>query len=156
VYNRSMSPFWQNLEHLPSASREKAREKNKRTPKEYEKSRNKVKENVKEADDRMKNKEHSAEVMLYIEMNEEDLKEKMKEESFDEVTKEFGSYDARQWAQMQKTFAEGQFDLQVETTDEGKPKISMNIDMPEGNVAEKIQLNQSLQDALITKATLQS
>ena len=151
-----MSPFWQNLELLPSASREKARESVKRTPKEYKESRKKVKENVKEADDRMRNKEHSAEVMLYIEFNEKELKEKMKEESFDEVAKQFSSYDSRQWSQMQQAFGEGKFDLQVETTDEGKPTISMNVDLPEGNVAEKVQLNQSLQEALITRATRNS
>jgi len=148
-----MSPFWQNLELLPSSSREKARERTERTPKEYEKSREKVKDNVREAKDQMKNKEHSAEVMLYIELNEEELKEKMKEESFDEIAGEMRSYDARQWAQMQQTFANGRFDLQVETTDEGKPMISMNIEMPEGNVKEKVQLNQSLQEALIARAT---
>ena len=145
-------PFWQNVELLPSASREKAREKPKRSAKEYAKSREKVKEGLQEAKESREQNENTAEVMLYIEMNEEKLKEKMKDENLTDVASGFMSYDKRQWGQMQKAFGEAHFDLSVEKGEDGQPQISIQIDLPEGNVSEKMQLNQQLQDALITRA----
>jgi hypothetical protein len=146
-------PFWQNLELLPSATREKSREAPKRSREEYKKSREKFQEGLRESNERMKNTEITAEVMLYIELNEEELKQKMIQERPEDVIQAIGSYDAKQWGQLKQTFAEAQFDLQVEATDEGHPSISMQIDFPEGNVSEKIPLNESLQEALIAKAS---
>ena len=145
-------PFWSNVDHLPAMVRDKVREKPKRSAKEYEKSRLKVHENVREAKKLRKQNENLAEVMLYVEVNEEELKEKMKEENLQDVSSEIRSYDARQWSQLQQAFAEGHFDISVDKDDANQPQISMTIDQPEGNVAEKMQLNQSLQDALITRA----
>ena len=147
-----MSPFWQNLDLLPSMVREKAKEKPKRSAKEYAEGREKFQEGLKEAKERSRLSDVAAEVLFYIEMEEEELKEKFQEEDLKDIVQDFGSYDAKQWGQMQQTFGEGRFDLQVEQSEDGHPTISMNVDMPEGNVAEKVQLNQSLQDALITKA----
>jgi len=146
-------PFWQNLDLLPSSVRESAREKPKRSPKEYAEGRERFQEQLKEATEKTKLNEASAEVLLYIELNEEELKERMQKENLQDLTQEFRSYDARQWGQLQHTFGTGQFDLAVEQTHEGHPKISMTIDLPEGNVQEKLQLNQSLQEALIARAT---
>jgi hypothetical protein len=147
-----MSPFWQNAELLPSAIRDKARETPKRSAQEYAESREKVKQGVREAGEHTKNSKQSAEVMLYIELNEDALKEKIAQEKPEDIIQNIGSYDAKQWGQMQQAFGETHFDLQVETTDEGKPQIAIQIELPDGNVSEKLQLNQSLQDALITKA----
>jgi len=146
-------PFWQNVELLPSASREKSRKRPKRSKEEYKKSREKVKEGVREAKEHREQNETVAEVMLYIEMNEEQLKEKMKDENLSDIASGFTSYDQRQWDQLQTIFGEGRFDLSVDKNDEGNPRISMQIDLPEGNVSEKVSLNQSLQDALIARAT---
>lgn len=147
-----MSPFWQNLDLLPSMMREKAKERPKRSADEYAKSREQFQEGLKEAKNRSKLSDIAAEVLFYIEMEEEELKEKFQEEDLKDVVQDFGSYDSKQWGQLQQAFGEGRFDLQVEQAKEGHPTISMNVEMPEGNVAEKVQLNQSLQEALIAKA----
>ena len=147
-----MSPFWQNLELLPSAVREKAR-KPERTKEEYAEGREKFQEGLRESEDRMKNKEITAEVMLYIEFNEEELKEKMAKEKPEDVVKSLFSYDSKQWGDLSQAFADRHFDLQVEAQDDGTPVISATVTLPEGNVTEKMQLNQSLQEALITRAT---
>ncbi len=146
-------PFWQNLDLLPASIRERARERPKRSAKEYAKSREKFKEGLKEATEKSKLNEVSAEVLLYIELNEEELKEKMQKENLQDLVQEFHKYDAKQWGQLQAVFGKGQFDLQVNQTHEGHPQISMTIDLPEGNVQEKLQLNQALQEALIARAT---
>ncbi len=146
-------PFWQNLDLLPSMVREKAKEDRERSAEEYAESREKVKEGVKDAKERSKLSDVAAEVLFYIEMEEEELKEKFQEEDLKDVVQDFGSYDSKQWGQLQQAFGEGRFDLQVEQAEEGHPTISMNVEMPEGNVTEKVQLNQSLQEALIMKAT---
>lgn len=145
-------PFWQNVELLPSSVRKKAREKPKRSKEAYAESREKVKEGVQEAKESREQNEQTAEVMLYIEMNEEELKEKMKDENLADIAANFSSYDKKQWGQMQQIFGEANFDLSVTKGEDGQPQISMQIDMPEGNVSEKMQLNQQLQDALITRA----
>lgn len=147
-----MSPFWQNLELLPSSVRQKLREKAPRTPEEYEESREKVKEGLREGDEHKEREKDAAEVLLYIETNEEELKEKMSKEKLEDTLAEFGSFDLKQLRGMQQAFAQGKFDLSVGTTSEGKPAITMQIELPEGNVTDKLQLAQSLQEALITKA----
>ena len=153
IYNLSTMPFWQNLELLPSSTREKAQNKPKRSKEEYAESREKVKDGVKEAKESREQNESVAEVMLYIEFNEEELKEKMMKENLQDTVGEFSSYDKKQWSQLQQAFGENRFDLIVEKSDIGEPNISMRIDLPEGNVREKIPLNSSLQEALITRAT---
>lgn len=147
-----MTPFWQNLELLPSSVRHKVREKPRRSPEEYEASREKVKEGLREGDEHKEKEEKVAEVMAYIELNEDELKEKMQGEKLEDTLAEFRSYDLRQWRSMQQAFAQGKFDLSVTASDEGKPKISMQIELPEGNVTEKLQLNPQLQQALTTRA----
>ena len=149
-------PFWQNLDLLPSSTREHARERPKRSATEYAESREKVQEGLKEATEKSKLNEVSAEVLLYIELNEEELKEKMQKENLQDLTQEFRSYDAKQWDQLRIAFGQGDFDLGVDQSHEGHPQITMTIDLPEGNVQENLQLNQSLQDALIARATGQS
>ena len=151
-FTSPLMPFWQNVEMLPSASREKSREKPKRSAKEYSKDREKVKEGVQEAKESHEENRSVAEVMLYIELNEDELKEKMKNENMADVVSDFSSYDKKQWGQMQQIFGEANFDLSVTKGEDGQPQISMQIDLPEGNVSEKMQLNQQLQDALITRA----
>lgn len=153
VYNLSTMPFWQNLELLPSSAREKARNKPERSSEEYADSREKVKEGVQEAKESREQNESVAEVMLYIEFNEEELKEKMMKENLQDTIGEFSSYDKKQWSQLQQAFGESRFDLVVEKSDAGEPHISMRVDLPEGNVQEKIPLNSGLQEALITRAT---
>lgn len=147
-----MSPFWQNLELLPSSVRQKIREKAPRTPEEYEESREKVKEGLREGDEHKEKEKGLAEVTLYIEVNEEELKEKMSKEKLEDTLAEFGSFDLKQLRGMQQAFAQGKFDLGVSQTSEGKPTITMQMELPEGNVSDKLQLAQSLQGALITKA----
>lgn len=149
-----MSPFWQNLDMLPSSTREKAREKKERSPEEYAEGREKVQEQVQQAKEHMKLNDVAADVLYYIEMNEEELKEKMQKESLQDVAKDFSSYDARQWRQMQQAFQQGQFDLAVTQTDDGRPAVSMTMTLPEGNVQEKVQIAQSLQEALVTAAQI--
>lgn len=147
-----MTPFWQNLELLPSSVRHQAREKLARSPKEYEESRAKVKEGLREGDERKEKERGVAEVLFYIEMNEEELKEKMQGEKLEDSLAEFRSFDLKQWRSMQRAFAQGKFDLSVAATGEGKPTISMQIELPEGNVTEKLPLAQALQEALTTRA----
>lgn len=147
-----MSPFWQNLELLPSSVRQKLREKAPRSPEEYEESREKVKEGLREGDEHKEKEKGAAEMMLYIEVNEEELKEKMSKEKLEDTLAEFGSFDLKQLRGMQQAFVQGKFDLSVGTTSEGKPTISMQIELPEGNVSEKLQLAQALQEALTTRA----
>lgn len=147
-----MSPFWQNPELLPSSVRQKVREKPARSPEEYEASREKVKEGIREGHERKEKEKNVAEVMLYIEVHEEELKEKMQKEKMEDTIAEMRSYDLRQWRQMQQAFAAGQFDLSVNVTDDGTPQISMQIELPEGNVTDKLALNQKLQDRLIQRA----
>ena len=144
-------PFWQNVEMLPSASRDKSREKPRRSAKEYAKGREKVKEVIQEAKESHEENRSVAEVMLYIELNEDELKEKMKDENLGDLVADFSSYDKRQLGQMQQVFGEAYFDLSVDKGENGQPQISMQIDLPEGNVSEIMQLNQPLQDALIAR-----
>jgi len=146
-------PFWQNLDLLPSSERQSAHERPKRSAGEYAQSREMFQEGLKEATEKSKLNEVSAEVLMYIELNETELKEKMQKENLQDLSQEFRSYDAKQWDQLRLAFDKGQFDLSVDQTHEGHPQISMTIDLPEGNVKEKVQLNQSLQEALIAKAT---
>lgn len=148
-----MTPFWSNPDLLPSMIREKARETPKRSEEQYAETRERVQKGVREAEKHMKLNDVAADVLLYIEMNEEKLNEKLKDESLQDVAKDFQSYDARQWGQLQQAFGAGKFDLQVVQAKDGQPQIAMNITLPEGNVKETVQLNQSLQDALIQAAT---
>jgi hypothetical protein len=145
-------PFWNNVDLLPAQVREKAKEEPKKSAKAYAKGREKFKEGLRESEDRVKNKKEAADVMLYIELNEEELKEKMSDEKPEDIVKKIGSYDAKQWGQMQQAFGESRFDLSVDTDDQGKPIISMQVELPEGNVSEKMQLTQGLQDALVARA----
>jgi len=145
-------PFWQNVELLPSSTREKVRKRPKKTPKEYAKGRRKVKESVREAEQKREQNENAAEVMLYIELHEEELKEKMKDENLSDVVADFGSYDTHKKNQMMQAFGEARFDLSVDKAEDGNPRISMQMELPEGKVSEKLQLNQALQDALIARA----
>ena len=142
-----------NLDIYSSSRRfEKRRERMKRSPREYAKSREKVKDNVREVDEHMEKNEKTAEVMLYIEMNEDKIKEKMLKESLRSSIGEFSSYDKKQWGQMQLAFSQGKFDLSVDTTHDNKPRISMQIALPEGKVSEKLPLTQSLQEDLMAQA----
>jgi len=147
-----MTPFWQNLELLPSSVRHKAREKPARSPKEYEESRLKVQEGIREGHERKEREQNVAEVLFYIEINEDELKEKMQGEKLEDTLAEFRSFDLKQWRGMQQAFAQGKFDLSVGAAADGKPHISMQIELPEGNVTEKLPLAQSLQNALTTRA----
>ena len=107
---------------------------------------------MQEAKESHEQNETMAEVMLYIEINEDELKEKMKDENLSDVITDFASYDQRQWNHMKQAFGEANFDLCVDKSDKGQPRISMQIDLPEGNVSEKIPLHKDLQEALITRA----
>jgi len=137
---------------VTAMTREKVREKPKRSKEAYAKSREKVKEGVQEASEHKEQNKSVAEVMLYIELNEDELKEKMKNENMADVVTDFSSYDQKQWSQMQQVFGEANFDLSVTKGEDGQPQISMTIDLPEGNVSEKMALSQDLQEALVKRA----
>jgi hypothetical protein len=147
-----MTPFWSNPDLLPSMIREKARETPKRSEEQYAETRERVQKGVREAEKHMKLNDVAADVLLYIEMNEEKLNEKLKDESLQDVAKDFQSYDAKQWGQLQQAFGAGKFDLHVTQAEKGHPIITMTVTLPEGNVQETMQLNQSLQDALVKRA----
>src|SRR3989338_11187961 len=101
-------------------------------------------------EDQERNKQTS-EILFFVEAHEEELKKKL---GFDleKATGALQNYDARQWDDMTQLFKEGKFDLAVDSTEKGEPQISVRIDLPEGNVQEKIPLSPSKQQEIITLA----
>ena len=135
-----------NLDLSPSSERFREREKRKKKhPKEYAEDRKeRVGDQVeKVAEDQERNREIS-ELLILLREHEEEFKEKLGND-LENVTGMMQNYDARQWSEMKQAFGEGKFDLSIDATSEGKTQISVGIDLPEGNVHEKVPLTPSKQ-----------
>ena len=145
-----MDSSW--LDILPSLERQKIRERPERSREEYAESREKVKKQRERTQEEREKNERTADVLFYIENCGDDVKEKLAAEKLEKVAGNLQNYDAKQWGQMQQAFVQRHFALKVDTTGDGQPQISAVIDLPEGNVREKLPLVSALQQALIAKA----
>ncbi len=142
-----------NLDIQPSSDRFRKRlERMKKHPKEYAKERQKrVGDQVEKIGEDQERNREASELLILLREHEEELKEQLGAD-LEKATGALQSYDAKQWEDLQQFFSEGKFDLFAEPTDEGKPQISVRIELPEGNVQEKIPLTPSKQQEILAMA----
>ena len=137
-----------NLDLMSSSEREKKRAKQKRSPEKYRESREKVQEQYEALSEDKEQREQASEVLMFIEMNEEKLKDELAAFEAESVLKDTQSYHDQQWARIAQAFHEKDFDVVVDRSEKGHPKIDLQFDLAEGNISEKIPLKQTLQESL--------
>src|SRR3990167_8073718 len=139
-----------NLDIQPSSDRFRKRlERMKKNPKEYAAERKeRVGDQVEKVTEDQERNKQASEILFFVEAHEEELKKKLGGD-LEKATGALQNYDARQWDDMTQLFKQGKFDLAVDSTEKGEPQISVRIDLPEGNVQEKIPLTASTQKELL-------
>lgn len=139
-----------NLDLQPASDRFRKRlERLKQNPQEYAAEREKrVGDQVEKVTEDQERNKVASEILFFVEAHEEELKKKLGGD-LEKATGALQNYDARQWDDMTQLFKQGKFDLAVDSTEKGEPQISVRIDLPEGNVQEKIPLSLSKQQEII-------
>ena len=142
-----------NLEHLSAIERSKELAKRaKKSPEKYaEERKERVGDQVEKVTEDQERNKQASEILFFVEAHEEELKKKLGGD-LEKATGALQNYDARQWDDMTQLFKQGKFDLAVDSTEKGEPQISVRIDLPEGNVQEKIPLSLSKQQDIIALA----
>jgi DNA-binding ferritin-like protein (Dps family) len=139
-----------NLDLSPSSERFRKRmERMKKHPKEYAAERKeRVGDQVEKVREDQERNRDLSDILLFVEEHEEELKD-MLGADLENVTGSMQNYDAKQWGEMKQLFGAGQFDLVVEASPQNEPRVSVRIDLPEGNVQEKIPLTPSKQKEIL-------
>ena len=142
-----------NLDILPSSERFRQRhERMKRGPKEYAEQRaERVGDQVGNIAEDMERNEELSELLIALHEEETTLKEQLGGD-LENCTGALQNYDAKQWEDLLKAFTQGRYTFTVETGKNGKPEIGLALDLPEGNVKEKIPLTQTVQEAIASHA----